>query len=58
VGRAIPVRRVRFPSTSAIAFGPAARRRRGGRLPDMKKLILLIMLVALGFVAAKKVRAA
>jgi hypothetical protein len=30
----------------------------GGRLPAMKKLILLIMLVALGFVAAKKVRAA
>ena len=43
------------------------RRRRGraggpgvstGRLAAMKKLILLVMLVALGVVAAKKVRAA
>jgi len=35
------------------ARGPA-----GGRLPGMKKLILLAMLVALGAVAAKKVRSA
>jgi hypothetical protein len=59
VGRAIPVRRVRFPSTSAKAAGlPGRRSALGGRLPAMKKLILLVMLVALGVVAAKKVRSA
>jgi hypothetical protein len=63
VGRAIPVRRVRFPSTSANSSSAAAglpgrRSALGGRLPAMKKLILLVMLVALGVVAAKKVRSA
>jgi hypothetical protein len=57
VGRAIPVRRVRFPSTSATT----ASFREGGhisvRLSRMKKLILLIVLVALGAVAAKKIKA-
>jgi hypothetical protein len=81
VGRAIPVRRVRFPSTSAnyrrpwpagqptiagpegpagqpIFAGPEGPAGRAGYAVEMKKLILLVMLVALGVVAAKKVRSA
>jgi hypothetical protein len=59
VGRVIPVRRVRFPSTSANDFAGRGRlSTRHTRLGVMKKLILLVILVALGVVAARKVRSA
>lgn len=72
MGRATPVRRVRFPSTSATiaACGPAnphpsrvrwglrpIRARVGGRmLRTMKKLIMLLVVIALVAVAAKKLK--
>lgn len=55
----IPVRRVRFPSTSATFPCPGSYRAADfTSLGRMKKLILLVMLVALGVVAARKVRGA
>jgi len=64
VGRAIPVRRVRFPSTSAnpdMAWPARSHRatRVGSRLRRMvKKLLLLLALGGLLAIAAKKLRTA
>jgi hypothetical protein len=53
VGRAIPVRRVRFPSTSAAR---RARRVRPNYTRAMKKLLILVVFGGLLAVAAKKIR--